>query len=86
MSAPPEAGELSAPLQTDEPLALEAAPVGTVVRRAGPRFVRDAFGPLAAFYAGWKLLGLGAELHGLLLHRPQQRRHRRPMAGLEDER
>ena len=58
MSAPPEAGELSAPLQTDEPLALETAPVGTVVRRAGPRFVRDAFGPLAAFYAGWKLLGL----------------------------
>ena len=57
MSAPPEAGELIAP-QADEPLALETAPVGTVVRRAGPRFVRDAFGPLAAFYAGWKLVGL----------------------------
>ena len=58
MSAPPEAGELIAPPQADEPLALETAPVGTVVRRAGPRFVRDAFGPLAAFYAGWKLIGL----------------------------
>jgi hypothetical protein len=58
MSAPPEAGELIAPSQADEPLALETAPVGTVLRRAGPRFVRDAFGPLAAFYAGWKLIGL----------------------------
>lgn len=31
-----------------------------MVRRAGPRLLRDGFGPLAAFYAGWKLLGLGA--------------------------
>lgn len=32
----------------------------TVVRRAGPRLVRDGFGPLAVFFAGWKLFGLGA--------------------------
>src|SRR6202043_511849 len=29
-----------------------------VVRRAAPRLVRDGFGPLAAFFAGWKLVGL----------------------------
>jgi hypothetical protein len=33
---------------------------GTIVRRAGPRLVRDAFGPLAVFFLGWKLFGLGA--------------------------
>jgi intracellular septation protein A len=38
----------------------EPVTVGAVVRRSGPRLVRDAFGPLAVFYAGWKLLGLGA--------------------------
>jgi hypothetical protein len=34
--------------------------VRAVVRRAGPRLVRDAFGPLAVFFAGWKLIGLTA--------------------------
>jgi hypothetical protein len=38
-----------------EPVATRA-----VVRRAGPRLVRDAFGPLALFYVGWKLFGLTA--------------------------
>jgi hypothetical protein len=38
-----------------EPIAIRA-----VIRRAGPRLVRDAFGPLALFYAGWKLFGLTA--------------------------
>ena len=38
----------------------EPVGVGTAVRRAGPRLVRDAFGPLAVFYAGWKLVSLGA--------------------------
>jgi hypothetical protein len=33
--------------------------IGATVRRSGPRLVRDAFGPLAMFFAGWKLLGLG---------------------------
>jgi Protein of unknown function (DUF3159) len=30
------------------------------VRRSGPRFVRDGVGPLAVFFAGWKLISLGA--------------------------
>lgn len=34
--------------------------VGAVVRRAAPRLVRDAFGPLAMFLLGWKLVSLGA--------------------------
>ena len=34
--------------------------VGAVVRRAGPRLVRDGFGPLAIFFTGWKLIGLSA--------------------------
>jgi hypothetical protein len=38
-----------------EPIATRA-----VVRRAGPRLVRDGFGPLALFYVGWKLFGLTA--------------------------
>jgi hypothetical protein len=38
----------------------ELAGVGASVRRAGPRLVRDGFGPLVVFYAGWKLVGLGA--------------------------
>jgi hypothetical protein len=33
--------------------------VKAVVRSAGPRLVRDGFGPLATFLLGWKLVGLG---------------------------
>src|SRR6476469_11054343 len=33
--------------------------VGAVVRRGAPRLVRDAFGPLAMFLLGWKLISLG---------------------------
>lgn len=29
-----------------------------MLREAGPRLVRDAIGPLAGFYLGWKLVGL----------------------------
>lgn len=43
------AGDLPAPIG-----------IGAVLRRTGPRMVRDGFGPLAVFFAGWKLLGLGA--------------------------
>ncbi len=38
----------------------EPVAIGTVVRRAGPRLVRDGFGPLAVFFLGWKLIGLTA--------------------------
>ena len=39
---------------------VEPIAVGAVVRRAGPRLVRDGFGPLAVFFAGWKLISLTA--------------------------
>jgi hypothetical protein len=34
--------------------------IRSTLRGSGPRLARDALGPLAAFYAGWKLLSLGA--------------------------
>lgn len=37
----------------------EPVGVGAAVRRSGPRLVCDGFGPLAIFFAGWKLWGLG---------------------------
>ena len=43
------------PVVLDGPIA-----VGAVVRRSAPRLVRDAFGPLAMFLLGWKLVSLGA--------------------------
>jgi intracellular septation protein A len=36
----------------------QAASVRSILRGSGPRFARDAFGPLAAFYVGWKLGGV----------------------------
>jgi intracellular septation protein A len=39
---------------------LEPIAIGSVLRRAGPRLVRDGFGPLAVFFAGWKLIGVTA--------------------------
>jgi intracellular septation protein A len=45
---------------TPEVVLVEPIAVGAVVRRAGPRLIRDAFGPLAVFFAGWKLVGLTA--------------------------
>jgi intracellular septation protein A len=48
----------ASPQAPGQPLVLEATGTGAVVRRAGPRLVRDALGPLAIFYAGWKLVGL----------------------------
>ena len=48
---------------------------------SGPRFARDAFGPLLAFYVGWKLVGLVAGVLlatalSLLAYR-HERRHER---------
>jgi hypothetical protein len=42
----------------------ESIAIGAVVRRAGPRLVRDGFGPVAVFFVCWKLFGL---LPGILL-------------------
>ena len=32
--------------------------LGTLLLESGPRFARDALGPVLAFYALWKLWGL----------------------------
>jgi hypothetical protein len=57
---------------------------GAIVRRAGPRLLRDGFGPLATFFLGWKLIGLTAGIVlavvfgvGVFLH---ERRQHRPAA------
>ena len=62
-------------------IVLEATGPGAVVRRAGPRLVRDALGPLAIFYAGWKLIGLTAGIalavaFGVALYVHERRRGR----------
>ena len=44
----------------DGPASPDSIEPRAIVRRAGPRLVRDGFGPLATFYAGWKLIGLTA--------------------------
>ena len=58
--------------------------IGATVRRSAPRLVRDGFGPLAIFFAGWKLSGLGvgiaaAVLFGLAVF-AHERRQGRPAA------
>src|SRR5438094_134442 len=35
-------------------------PVRALLLAGGPRFVRDAFGPMLAFYLGWRVLGFDA--------------------------
>lgn len=57
---------------------------GAIIRRAGPRLVRDGFGPLLTFFIGWKLIGLGAGIamalafgFSIFLH---ERRQDRPAA------
>ncbi len=57
------------------------AGVGASLRRSAPRLVRDAIGPLAVFYAAWKLIGLGAGIaaavaFGLLLFTYERSRGR----------
>jgi intracellular septation protein A len=48
---------------------------------SGPRFARDAFGPVLAFYLGWKLVGLAlgigfASVVSLLNYRHERKRER----------
>jgi intracellular septation protein A len=55
---------------------------GAVIRRAAPRLVRDAFGPLAIFFATWKLISLpvgivAAMLFGAAVY-AHERRNERP--------
>jgi uncharacterized membrane protein len=76
-------GQQSSPLPEGLALADSIDP-RAIIRRAGPRLVRDGFGPLATFYLGWKLIGLTlgialAVVFGLsvLVH---ERRQGRPAA------
>jgi hypothetical protein len=58
--------------------------IGATVRRSGPRLLRDGFGPLAMFFAGWKLVGLlagiGAAVAFGLAVFVHERRQGRPAA------
>src|SRR5438309_11999663 len=54
-----------APMTLADTSAAEAALQGaqqvsfkSLMLGSGPRFARDAFGPVLAFYIGWKVLGL----------------------------
>lgn len=58
--------------------------VRAVLRSAGPRFVRDGLGPLAVFFAGWKLISLGAGIglaaaFGLAVYAHERRQNRPAM-------
>lgn len=55
----PTSGEAENPSLVDT--AMNAADLVTVkglLLGGGPRFARDAFGPVLAFYLGWKLVDL----------------------------
>jgi intracellular septation protein A len=70
---------VSAPAQQ---LPMEPPAPRAVIRRAAPRLVRDAFGPLAIFFAGWKLIALpvgivAAMLFGAAVY-AHERRNERP--------
>jgi hypothetical protein len=48
------------PERVAESIPLQQLSIRTVLRGAAPRLVRDAFGPLACFFGGWKLISLTA--------------------------
>src|SRR5437660_1281871 len=54
----------------------------TILLGSGPRFARDAFGPMLLFYAGWKLsgllLGIALSTIGSLAAFRWERNHDRP--------
>jgi intracellular septation protein A len=54
-------GEAEAPLDT---LPRPRVSVARLLLGSGPRFARDAVGPMLVFYAAWKLLGLTAGIVG----------------------
>jgi hypothetical protein len=65
-----------------EPVALEGVSARSVLVGAGPRFARDAFGPLLTFYVGWKtagvVVGIVAATVFATLAWGYERRHGRP--------
>jgi hypothetical protein len=72
---------MAASAPSDE-LVLEAPlAVRSILRRSAPRIVRDALGPLATFFVGWKLAGLVvgilcATAFALVMYRRERRRGR----------
>jgi intracellular septation protein A len=69
---------------SERPPLLEPPAMGAVMRSAAPRLVRDAFGPLAIFFIGWKLIGLSvgivaAMLFGAAVFAHERRRGRPAM-------
>src|SRR5437763_11811742 len=52
---------------SEQPPLLEPPAMGAVMRSAAPRLVRDALGPLAIFYVGWKLIGLSVGIGAAML-------------------
>jgi intracellular septation protein A len=48
------------PLIPDDTLSLPAVQTRDLLFGSGPRMARDAFGPMLAFYVGWRLFGLVA--------------------------
>src|SRR5437899_1735752 len=61
---------------------IQSVSVGSVLSSSGPRFARDAFGPLLSFYVGWKI---GGVLVGIVVATVvattawlYERRHERP--------
>ncbi len=82
---PPSAvSEVTAGPETGAPLLAQPVGVGAAVRRSGPRLIRDAFGPLAIFFLGWKTIGLLAGILGAatfaLVVFAHERRSGRPAA------
>ena len=72
----------AAPLAAGRPPATLAP--NAIIRASAPRLVRDGFGPLAMFFAGWKLIGLTAGIvlalaFGLAVY-AHERRQGRPAA------
>lgn len=75
-SSPSVADSASAAIQGAQHISVKSLMLGT-----GPRFARDAFGPILAFYVGWKVFGLGigiaaATTMSLLSWRYEKRRDR----------
>jgi hypothetical protein len=75
---------MTASAPSDE-LVLEAPlAVRSILRRSAPRIVRDALGPIATFFVGWKLAGLVvgilcATVFALVVYRRERRRGRPAM-------
>jgi intracellular septation protein A len=71
-------------VESGQQLPIEPPAVRVVVRSAAPRLVRDAVGPLAIFFAAWKLIGLSvgislAMLFGAAVYAHERRRGRPAM-------